>query len=145
MWNISEKNEDRVFILLATFTVVMLILGGWYAYSTIEFKKSLVETVKAFPETEYRVIEYSKLEGSGLENGSMDIISNDDVELFNTEIKYINEKGELQILSNRQSVIVKYIEGIHEPKLVIKKVPTEKQNYKISDCVNPTLILPLEK
>ena len=75
----------------------------------------------------------------------MDIIANDDVELFNTEIKYINEKGELQILSNRQSIIVKYVEGIHESKLVIKKVPTEKQNSKISDYVNPTLMLPLKK
>ncbi|PGM80962.1 hypothetical protein CN957_12920 [Bacillus cereus] len=140
----SEKNKDRLLIAWMVFIAIMGIWGGWWAYSALEFKDSLVDTVEMFPETEYKVIEYSRIEESGLENGSMDIIAND-VELFNTEIKYINEKGVLQILSNRQSVIVKYVEGIHEPKLIVKKVPTEKQNYKISDYVNPTLILPLEK
>ncbi|WP_242293044.1 hypothetical protein [Bacillus cereus group sp. BfR-BA-01441] len=144
MCETSEKNKDRLLIACMIFIAIMGILGVWWAYSALEYKNSLVDAVEKFPETEYKVIEYSRIEESGLENGSMDIIAND-VELFNTEIKYINEKGDLQILSNRQSVIVKYVEGIHEPKLVVKKVPTEKQNYKISDYVNPTLILPLEK
>lgn len=145
----SEKNKDRLLIAWMIFIVIMGIWGAWWAYSTanstLEFKRSLVDTVETFPETEYKVIEYSRIKESGLEKGTMDIIANDDVELFNTEIKYINKKGDLQILSDRQRIIVKYVEGIHEPKLVIKKVPTEKQNSKISDYVNPTLILPLEK
>lgn len=144
MCETSEKNKDRLLIACMIFIAIMGILGVWWVYSALEYKNSLVDAVEKFPETEYKVIEYSRIEESGLENGSMDIIAND-VELFNTEIKYINEKGDLQVLSDKQSIIVKYSEDIHVPKLIIKKVPTEKQDYKISDYVNPTLMLPLKK
>lgn len=144
MCETSEKNKDRLLIACMIFIAIMGIWGVWWVYSALEYKNSLVDAVEKFPETEYKVIEYSRIEESGLENGSMDIIAND-VELFNTEIKYINEKGDLQVLSDKQSIIVKYSEDIHVPKLIIKKVPTEKQDYKISDYVNPTLMLPLKK
>ncbi|PFZ35478.1 hypothetical protein COL77_29360 [Bacillus wiedmannii] len=146
MENKIEINEYWIFVPMLILIVVMSVLGFWWSASTTELKKSLVDTVETFPETEYRVIEYSQLkESDPFTSGSMDIILNHDTELFNTEIKYINEKGDLQVLSDKQSIIVKYSEDIHVPKLIIKKVPTEKQDYKISDYVNPTLILPLEK
>ncbi|PEB42206.1 hypothetical protein [Bacillus pseudomycoides] len=137
--------------VLALCVCVYLVISFLGDIDKSKLGESILKSIDGFQTIEYRVVDYSKKDASGSvfsSNGTMDLIIKDEQETYNFEIEYLDKDGNLKVISQEQSIIVKYDESIQEPKLIMKKIPDKVRKGKyatVSEYVNPTLYIPLNK
>ncbi|PDY14189.1 hypothetical protein COO16_04300 [Bacillus pseudomycoides] len=134
-------------LCMSIFTIGVLVLE---LPEESKMKASILKSIDDMQPIEYRVIDYSKEDSEILhfKKETMDLIIKDNQETYNFKIEYVDKDGNLKVISKEQDVIVKYDDRIKEPKLTMKKVPEQKRKGKyaiISEYVNPTLYIPLNK
>ncbi|KFN11942.1 hypothetical protein [Bacillus pseudomycoides] len=157
IFDMMAEIENWVYVPLAISVILAFCMIVSILYTLLlqspeksEMKASILKSIGDLQTMEYRVIDYSKNDKgtSSSNNETIDLIIKDDQETYNFKIEYVDKDGNLKVMSKEQAIIVKYDESIKEPKLTMKKVPDKERKGKyatISEYVNPTLYIPLNK